>query len=183
MKIRFLKLKNWLLVTLMGVLGFFGCKSVKEPAIEPEREKPPTPRMRNDIRVMYGVPTMNYMVHGQVHNENGEPLGNISINMLEPNMQISGDSIHGDPERVRQYLERTAITTDENGMFGIDIDKGQPQTQVRILVRDADGESNGTYRNKVLQIDVTPENLDRSDANGMHQGTLRQTLDIELENK
>ncbi len=183
MRIRYLKLKNWLLVTLMGVLGFSGCKTVKDTTIEPEKEKPPVPRMNRDIRLMYGVPTMNYMVHGQVRNESGEPLSSIRINMLEPNMQITGDSIHGDPERVEQYLESTAIQTDEKGMFGIDINQGQAQTQVRILVRDADGDTNGSYKNQVLNINVTPENLDRSDANGMHQGTFHQTLDIKLESK
>ena len=179
MRLRFLKLKNWLLVTLMGALGFSGCKTVKDTT-EPEKESPRLPRQRSEIRVMYGVPTMNYMVRGQVHNKKGEPLGNISINMLEPNMHTAGDSLLGDPELVRRYLENTEIRTDADGQFTINVNGGQPQEQVRILVRDVDGKDNGAYSNKIVKIAVTPENLDRSDANSWHQGTLRQDLDIEL---
>ena len=35
MKIKYLKLKNWLLVSLMGMLGFTACKSSKQATAEP----------------------------------------------------------------------------------------------------------------------------------------------------
>ena len=40
MKIRFLKLKDWLLMTVMGMLGLTGCHSTKEAAQEPATPEP-----------------------------------------------------------------------------------------------------------------------------------------------
>ena len=64
MKIKYLKLKNWLIVSLMGALGFSSCHSHKQLA-QPEEEQPPQPQPREEIRLMYGVPTMGYRIMGQ----------------------------------------------------------------------------------------------------------------------
>jgi len=182
MKIKFLKLKNWLLMALMGAIGASGCKSNSKIAVT---EEPPAPRPtpREEIRLMYGVPTMNYMIRGQVHDDDGQPLGDIRINMLELNMAITGDSLHGDPERVSEYLESTFVATDKNGRFSIE-SSGRPQESVRLLVRDVDGENNGgAFVNHVVDVEVTPEGLDRTNAGGWNQGTFNKELDITLERK
>lgn len=179
MKIKFLKLKNWLLMSVMGLLGFGGCKSTA-PAAKPEEPARPAPR--EEIRLMYGVPTMNYMIQGEVRDAEGNPIGDIRVNMLERNMAISGDSIHGDPERVQQYLDNTAVVTDSQGRFSIQ-NSGIPQEEVRLLVRDVDGETSGDFQNRVVVLPVDAESVDRTNAGGWNQGTFNKTVNIQLENK
>lgn len=179
MKIKFLKLKNWLLMSIMGLLGFSGCKS-SAPVAKPEEPARPAPR--EEIRLMYGVPTMNYMIQGQVRDADGRPISNIRVNMLERNMAITDDSIHGDPERVQHFLDNSAVITDLQGHFIIQ-NSGLPQEEVRLLVRDVDGEIGGDFQNRVVVLPVDAGSVDRTNAGGWNQGTFNKTVDIKLENK
>ena len=181
MKIKFLKLKSWLLTTIMGVVGLSGCKTVA-PVAEPEKE-PLRPTPRQEIRVMYGVPTMNYQIRGHVHDAGGQPLSDIRVNMLERNIEATGDSLHGDPERVQAYLTNTEVRTDAEGNFTIER-SDLPQEQVRLLVRDVDGQAGGgEFRNRMVEVPVTREGLDTVGAGGWFQGTFRHQMDVRLENK
>ena len=57
MKIKYLKLKNWLMVTAMGLLGLSACRSGKDIAKDGDKDKD---RKGYDTQVpvlMYGVPT------------------------------------------------------------------------------------------------------------------------------
>ena len=179
MRIKFLKLKNWLLLTVMGVLGMSGCKSTTK-VVEPEPEPQPSPRQ--EIRLMYGVPTMNYMIRGQVRDDGGRPLGDIRVNLLERNIEVAGDSVLGDPERVKEYLERTSVSTDREGRFAIER-QDLPQESVRLLVRDVDGEVGGAHKNRMVEVKVSPDDVDRTNAGGWNQGTFHKQLDIRLEEK
>ena len=63
MKIRFLKLKNWLLAALGGLLGMnFSCSRSAPPVCE------------------YGAPVASYRVKGVVCDENGNPIEGINVN-------------------------------------------------------------------------------------------------------
>ena len=179
MKIRYLRLKSWLLTTVIGALGLGGCKSAA-PVVEPEQRETVAPRP--EIRLMYGVPTMNYHVRGQVHDGDGRPIGDIRINMLERNIETTADSVHGDPERVQAYLTSTEVRTDAEGKFSIER-SDLPQERVRLLVRDTDGEVGGAFRNRLVEVPVTREDVDTAGANGWFQGTFRRQLDIGLEQK
>ena len=97
-------------------------------------------------------------------------------------METVDDSLMGDPERVKEYLERTDVSTDKDGHFVIE-KSGTPQENVRLLVRDVDGEVGGSFKNRLVEIRVTPADVDRSNAGGWNQGTFNKELDIELENK
>ena len=58
MKIKYLKLKNWLIVSLAGLLGInLGCSKVDE----------------------YGCPEATYHVKGTVVNEEGQPIAGINV--------------------------------------------------------------------------------------------------------
>ena len=59
------------------------------------------------------------------------------------------------------------------------------QEQVRLMVRDGDvdGKSNGDYKNRVVEMDVTPDDVDRTNAGGWNQGTFNKQVDIKLEKK
>lgn len=182
MKIRFLKLRNWLLVTLMGALGLGGCKCHKkmaEPEVEPET---PAVQDRGEMRLMYGVPTMNYMIRGQVKDSQGRPVRDIRVNMLERNMEATAEGIEGDPDAVRNWLENTEVRTDAEGRFVIQ-NSGLPQEEVRLMVRDADGKENGEYQDQLIGLSVKPEDMDRTNAGGWNQGTFNKQVEIELEKK
>lgn len=184
MKIKYLKLKNWLLVTVMGALGFSSCHSSKRLAV-PEEERDTTPvdvreRDREEIRLMYGVPTMNYMIRGQVKDTDGRPVRDIRINMLERNMEATADAIEGDPEAVKQWLDGTEVRTDAEGRFEIQ-NSGLPQEEIRLMVRDVDGRENGDYQNQLIGLSVKPENV--SGAEGWNRGTFTHEVEIELEKK
>ncbi|MBR1550397.1 MAG: radical SAM-associated putative lipoprotein [Bacteroidales bacterium] len=180
MKIKYLKIKNWFLVTLMGAMGFSSCHSNKELA-EPQAEAP-TFEDNQQIRLMYGVPSMNFMIRGQVRDAEGRPVRDIRVNMLDRGMEVKDGELQGDPENVQRYLENTSVRTDDEGRFTIQ-NNGLPQQQVRLLVRDVDGKENGEFGNKVVDMKVEADDVDRTDANGWHQGTYNKEVDIELENK
>ena len=182
MKVRYLKLKNWLLVTLMGALGLSGCHCHKKLA-EPEPDSnPPAVRDRGEMLLMYGVPTMNYQIRGQVKNTKGRPVKDIRVNMLERNMEVKDGELQGDPEAINRWLEGSEVRTDKKGRFEIK-NSGLPQEQVRLMVRDVDGKSNGDYKNRVVEMDVTPDDVDRTNAGGWNQGTYNKEVKIKLEKK
>lgn len=182
MKVRYLKLKNWLLVSLMGALGLSGChchKKVADPEIDVE---PIENRDRGEVLLMYGVPTMNYQIRGQVKDADGRPVKDIRVNMLERNMEVKNGELQGDPESIDRWLQNTEVKTDNKGRFEIK-NSGLPQEQVRLMVRDADGKENGDYKNRVVEMDVTPDDVDRTNASGWNQGTYNKDVKIKLEKK
>lgn len=184
MKIRFLKLKNWLLVTLMGALGLSGCHSHKKLAgPEADPDTVPAVRDRGEMRLMYGVPTMNYMIRGQVKDAKGKPVQDIRVNMLERNMETDASgALVGDAEAIDNWLQGTEVRTDKKGRFTIQ-NSGLPQEEVRLLVRDVDGKEKGDFQNQLVGLQVTPEDMDRSDAGGWNQGTFNKKVTIQLEKK
>lgn len=180
MKIKFLKLKSWLLVTVMGALGLSSCHCHKQLA-EPE-ESTPSMNEREEMKLMYGVPTMYYQIRGQVRDAEGNPVKNIRVNMLERGMEVQGTELQGDPERVKEWLEESAAITDKEGRYEL-TDRGTPIEQVRLMVRDVDGKKNGEFKDQLVEVEVKAEEVDRTGAQGWYQGTVNKQIDIKLENK
>ena len=56
MKIRYLKLKNWLIVTMMGLLGLSACRHSKDLANDGGKDKDSKDRDREVHVLMYGAP-------------------------------------------------------------------------------------------------------------------------------
>lgn len=56
MRLKYLKFKNWLLLTLMGALGLSGCRSHKQQADSTDRQIAPS----NEIMLLYGVPPTDF---------------------------------------------------------------------------------------------------------------------------
>ena len=181
MKIKYLKLKNWLLVSVMGALGLSACHCHKE-ATKTDVKETPEVNPREEIRLMYGVPTMNFMIRGQVKDADGRPVKNVRVNMLERNMEVKDGELQGDPGRVQQWLDGTAVTTDVEGRFEIN-NSGIPQEEVKLMVRDVDGLENGEYKNQVLEMKVQQSDVDRTNAGGWNQGTFKKEVQVQLENK
>lgn len=183
MKVKFLKLKSWMLATLMGAMGFSSCHCHKAAtSTVPDDKAEPEVRDRGDVRLMYGVPTMNFMIRGQVKDQKGRAVQGIRVNMLERGMEVKGTELQGDAASIKTWLDETSVATDRNGRFSI-TNSGIPQETVRLLVRDADGKANGEFRDKMVEMDVTPDNVDRTNAGGWNQGTFDKEIDIRLESK
>ena len=181
MKIKFLKLKSWLLVTVMGAFGLSSCHCHKDLADPEEDEKRPEVRRPENV-LMYGVPTMNYMIRGQVRDSNGRPVKDVRVNVLEHGIEATADTVYGDPDNVRAYLENTSVKTDRKGRFEVS-GSSRPWNEMRVLVRDVDGSENGEYKNQIIDVKVQPGDIDRSDAAGMYQGTFKKEIKINLEKK
>lgn len=179
MKIKILKLKDWLILSLMGLMGFSSCQSHKQLAA-PEQEPGPAPKPREEIRLMYGVPTMDYRISGQVKDASGKPVKGVAVNMLERGLNDTADTIYGNQDNIRRYLNNTEVRTDDKGRFLISTQE-MPRESVRVLVRDTDGEANGEYKNQLLDIKVT--DVDKSNADGWYQGVFFKELEIKLEEK
>lgn len=179
MKIKILKLKDWLIVSLMGLMGFSSCHSHKQLAA-PEEETNRTPIPREELRLMYGVPTMDYRISGHVKDADGKPVKGVAINMLERGLEATADTIFGDQENIRRALKKSEVRSDRNGNFTINA-QDLPWDSVRVLVRDTDGEANGEYKNQLLEIQV--DNVDKSNAGGWYLGVFNKELEIQLEEK
>lgn len=181
MKVKYLKLKNWLLVTVMGAFGLSSCHCHKEAA-KSEAPEAPTVKPREEIRLMYGVPTMNFMIRGQVKDADGRPVKDIRVNMLERGMEVQNGELQGDPERVKEWLDESSVATDRDGRFVLK-SSGRPQEEVRLMVRDVDGRDNGEFKSQVLEVKVQQGDVDREGAGGWNQGTFNKDIEIKLESK
>ena len=186
MKIRFIKLKDWLLMSVMGMFGLTSCHCHKQVAQEPvagdEPDSIEQPAPRGEMALMYGVPTMGYRIMGQVKDRKGRPVEGVSVNLLEHGVEATADTIYGDQENIKKYLENNEVKTDKRGNFELRHD-GLPREKVRVLVRDTDGKANGRYKNRLLDVPVKAENIDKTNAGGWNQGTFSTKIDIELESK
>ena len=195
MKLKFLTLQNWLLGALLGALGFGGCHSAKRTAlVEPERvEEPapksatdtipkPQPRPRDEMMLMYGVPTVEYHVSGRVVSPNGKPVANAEVMILDEGIEATEDTIYGNPAYIERYARRNAVRTDKDGRFNAKA-SFTPKRNVQVLVRDVDGSDNGSYRHKVVDVTNEMNDIDTSKRDGWKIGEAGTEVEIKLEEK
>lgn len=125
MKIKYLKLKNWLLVTLGGLLGITlaGCEE-------------------QIMTCEYGTPEATYHVKGTVTNAKGQPIKGIGVAPWKE-WDSTGDSV-----RVAGYLD----TTDVDGRYNITCDYHFPRTDISLELNDIDGVENGNYQDTIVTI-------------------------------
>jgi putative lipoprotein (rSAM/lipoprotein system) len=176
MKIKYLKLKNWLLVSLMSVLGFTACKSSKPAATSDQKEseqseqieKKPIKDDRGQAALMYGVPTMSYHVKGQVVNHQGKPVKGIQVVMLNRNMGNTPNNPGEENPEIEDYMKIYADTTKNDGTFDIKA-KDFPSEYMRVFVRDVDGPSNGNYQNDVINLEFTRDEI-KAESKGWNKG-------------
>ena len=182
MKIRVLKLKNWLLLSLLSLLGFSGCRSTKDVRVENDAEPmlPKQPVMRSEIVLMYGVPTANYHVVGRVVDTKGAPVEGIQVLRLERGMDATPDSVVGDVAAIQRYTFENAVTTAADGKFQMSF-TDRPFNELRLLVRDVDGESNGSYRNQIYTIEINSKDFEGG--KGWNTGTATLNVSIPVEER
>ena len=181
MKIRFLKMKDWLLMSAMGLLGLTACHSTKEAATQQPPAKDgddavvqPTPR--NEMALMYGVPTMDFVVKGRVIDEEGVPVKGIQVILVNQTVDIAPDHMDEDNPFVQDYIKHSSDTTDAQGVFECHV-KDVPAEVQRGIVRDIDGDKNGSYEDQMVDIEFT-----EADQSGERKGWYlgRRTKDVDI---
>lgn len=181
MKIHILKLKNWLLMTLVGALGLSACHSTKNAATPQPAEEPQvdTPKPRDPVVVMYGVPTMNFVVKGKVTNDDGKPVKGLQVILLNRNVDIMPDDMHEDNPYVQNYIHQSSDTTDAEGNYMVRT-SDTPADKQQMIIRDIDGAENGQYKNMLLDIDYR-EAAQTQARQGWNMGTREKVEDVVVE--
>ena len=186
MKIRFLKLKDWLLMSVMGMMGLTGCHTAKEasaqqpPAKEGDEEvEQPTPR--SDRALMYGVPMMDFVVKGRVIDSQGEPVKGMQVILVNQTVDIAPDHMDEENPYVQDYIKQSSDTTDAQGAFVCHV-KDVPVEVQRVIVRDIDGNKNGIYEDQMIDIQFT-EADQSGERKGWFMGTRTKDVDITVYKK
>lgn len=154
MKIRFLKLKNWLLMGAAGLLGVnLGC----------DRE------LGGQTWCEYGVPEIEYEVKGRVTNRSGEPIAGIVTKMAD----IDRSAIDS--------TDYTSDTTDADGRYDMtSIFYGHQA--VKVEFKDVDGPANGEYAD--TSVNVLFQDTDHIGGDGhWYLGHATKELDVTLREK
>lgn len=181
MKIRYLKFKNWLLVSIMSLFGLSACHNNKDVVKSDVSSKENPPKIdRNQAIAMYGVPARDY----QMKTKETPPLKDMP-QAREPQVTVygvptvdfavkgrvvdsKGKSVPGiqvtlinsdiDPDNLpetphwKEQMSRVSDTTDMEGNFNVHT-TDRPWETVRLMVRDIDGKKNGSYENQLVSPD------------------------------
>lgn len=140
MKIKYLKLKNWLLVSLSGLLGFnLSCVRVDE----------------------YGCPEANFNVKGKVTAPNGTPIPGIQVEMdsygprdtTDADGQYSVTSMSF-PQTQTFNIAFSDIDSIENGLYKNDT---VPVTFQRTEITGGDGHWYEGSATKTLNVTLQPK--------------------------
>lgn len=186
MKIRFLKMKDWLLMTAMGLLGLTSCHCGKEVAQEPQQPaKPEKDQVETfdpgKMAVMYGVPQMDFEVKGRVTDEQGKPIKGMQVILVNQTVDISPEYFQEDNPYVQDYIRNYSDTTNAEGRFETQTRDVPVETQ-RVLVRDIDGNKNGHYENQMIEVKFTSEDQTEQGSK-WYQGKRSKEVNITMEKK
>lgn len=214
MKIRYLKLKNWLLASIMGIFGLSACDShkdaVKGQVVDKERVHPiderrvvpmygviprdmervvplsdsvtakGLPEPREPQVTVYGVPTVDFSVKGRVVNAKGKPVKGMQVILI--NADIDPDNLP-DNDYWREHLKAISDTTDADGAFEVN-DSGRPWDKVRVLVRDIDGPTNGSYVNQLADVELDdPQKGDKGPVSSWNLGVKHGEVTVKVDKK
>jgi putative lipoprotein (rSAM/lipoprotein system) len=178
MKIRFLKLKDWLLMSLMGVMGMTACHSSKEVAqqtADPEPEKEVV-NPREEMALMYGVPTMDYVLKGRVIDTEGKGVRGMQVILVNTRVDLSPEEMYEDNPYVQEYIKGASDTTDAEGYFQCHM-QDVPTDVHHVIVRDIDGQKNGAFVDQMVPVNFA-EGEQTGDRKGWYLGTRTKDVDI-----
>lgn len=155
MKIKYLKVKNWLLLSVGGLLSLSlaSCSQTNE----------------EDTPCAYGTPEASYRVKGTVVNEDGEPVAGIGV------QKRYIDHVNGEA----QY--RYADTTDAEGKFNVKqilFDDG-PNVVLPVEFHDTDGEQNGLYADTTVDVSFEGAHFSGGDGN-WYGGEATREIEVTL---
>lgn len=179
-------MKDWLLMTAMGLLGLTSCHCGKEVAQEPQQPaKPEKDQVETfdpgKMAVMYGVPQMDFEVKGRVTDEQGKPIKGMQVILVNQTVDISPEYFQEDNPYVQDYIRNYSDTTNAEGRFETQTRDVPVETQ-RVLVRDIDGNKNGHYENQMIEVKFTSEDQTEQGSK-WYQGKRSKEVNITMEKK
>ena len=206
MKIRFLKLKNWLIISFMGLLGLTACHSQKKvvdsstdeppsrgdrgrdvvspmygvPVTEMRQDPPDTVESPREPQVtVYGVPTVNFDVKGRVVDAKGKPIRGMQVIMIREGMDAESVPYDFPAEGAMSSM---VDTTDANGNFEVNV-KDTPWENKGILVRDIDGAKNGSFESEVVNVEFGEPVLEGKEKSRWYLGVRKADVTVKMKRK
>ena len=135
MKVRFNRWYNTLLTALLSLLGY-GCSS--ENSME----------MYGSPILMYGVPSAEYKISGTVTDEGGKAVEGIKTSVK----QVT--NYEGKP--ITFAID--SVLTDANGHYDMTSTHFPQSPEIKLIVEDVDGDTNGAYQNDTIDINYNNVN-------------------------
>jgi len=157
----FIKRMNWVLASIIGMLGFAGCKKSNEVGTEE-----------------YGTPHADYTVKGAVVNKaTGKPIEGIRVGYGCESCVVVVPAYGVIPT---PYVLKSHITTNAKGEFKLtdSFFPGEFQT-LPVYVEDIDGEKNGLFQSEILQVDFSKAEHSGK-PKGWYGGEYTVTVNVEL---
>ena len=155
MKVRFYHWYNAVLTALLSMLGY-GCSS------DPMREME-----------MYGCPTADYIVKGQVTDEVGAPVQGVKTSLKQRIKTDAGTVTFG----------IDSIQTNETGSYQFKSMDNWVQ-DIKLIVEDIDGEANGgEFLSDTLDIDFGKAVQTKKGDGEWYGGVFEITQDVKLKKK
>ena len=155
MKVRFYRWYNAVLTALLSMLGY-GCSS------DPMREME-----------MYGCPTADYIVKGQVTDEVGAPVQGVKTSLKQRIKTDAGTVTFG----------IDSIQTNETGSYQFKSMDYWAQ-DIKLIVEDIDGEANGgEFLSDTLDIDFGKAVQTKKGDGEWYGGVFEITQDVKLKKK
>ena len=156
MKVRFNHWYNAVLTALLSLMGFGSCTTIGE-------DEYGTP-------VEYGTPYADYVIKGEVTDEQGNPLEGIKT------------TVKAIPEEVPQYAySLDSALTDSQGKFLIETRAYISDPNLKLVVEDTDGPANGgEFVSDTLDLAALPKQQKEA---GQHWSSGKYELKAEVKLK
>ena len=151
----FIKNMNWALAGIIGMLGFTGCD------ITGTKE--------------YGSPHADYTVKGKVVSKTtGKPIEGIQVGLGYSYSDIQ--PMYG--TRSAPFTAKSYVLTNAKGEFKI-TDRSEIVQKLPASVEDIDGEENGLFQSKQLEIDFK-DAVHSGKSKNWYKGEYTVTVNVEL---
>ncbi|MCQ2300664.1 MAG: radical SAM-associated putative lipoprotein [Bacteroidales bacterium] len=193
MKIRYFKLKNWIILSLMSALGLNACHNTKDVAKDGHRDKKPRPRQ--EIMLLYGVPPVDYIEHlpDSVEGEDATPKDKGVAEETKPQVrqeqplmygvptvdfQLKGKVVdqQGKPVRGAQVILLNSEIDSEN------LDAANPEYMKQYIKRSGDTTAtDGSFKVSTFDRPWDKQKLLVRDVDGEENGVFNnQIIDVEF---
>ena len=155
MKAQIFKLANWLIMSVISLLGFSACS-----VIDNQTEM-----------CMYGTPTVDYKAEGSVTDEDGNPVKGIEVKVALTDWKQETATANGGIVYSGKNGSFTTAEYDDEPLFSL-------------TVTDVDGaENGGEFESQVIDLTKMKPVLDETNAKGWYRGVYVYNVQIQLTKK
>ena len=155
MKAQIFKLANWLIMSVISLLGFSACSVIGNQT----------------EMCMYGTPTADYKAEGSVTDEDGNPVKGIEVKVALTDWKQETATANGG-----------IVYSGKNGSFKTAEYDDEPLFS--LTVTDVDGaENGGEFESQVIDLTKMKPVLDETNAKGWYRGVYVYNVQIQLTKK